>query len=295
MERLVDTATIKEVSGASRLGSYVLDVEVGLSLRTFEGTNLNNAKIVEVKGLLHVMQNQSYFPVGNLHQKRLVPIPTRLGNADTALEMVLTSKQIEAIEKARSGGNLNFRIDLDFRYAVNSFGNYRGDTSGHQIHVTDSIPQSEWVECLDKMGYQETLMLEIPIPPAESHPELHSAMKNLKEARRTIVSGPAQSSMQTLRLAMDALYEVTGDAKVDDQEPGFQKLVDGLRNWSKGTRIRNIRRGLKILLDATTHGQGEAGNMNWERRDAECVAMIFAALVRWETNESGQLILRMEE
>ena len=189
-----------------------------------------------------------------------------------ALRLFLEPLRVRAIEELRNGGGLTLRLRCSYRLRV---GGVEAVLSNEEEL---SIPQGVWVPLLEQMGYQRTLLLEIPVPDADHRPELANAVELLSRSQRLIAEGQYTEAVGMCR---DVLEEVTRALK-DENGPDVPVagLFEQTRQMNKADRLRLLRRAAKVLTHLARHRDEVAAAIEWSRIDASSIVTITAALLQ---------------
>jgi hypothetical protein len=194
------------------------------------------------------------------------------------LEIELDNNRIEAIERIRQGGKLNFEMNM---YAIASLGQERRSQSV-QSSLRYPVNQGTWIEMLDQMGYRKTLLLEIPLTDDIGlHPE---ALAFLNTAQTHLLRGHYRDAVGACRNVLEALSKELGDEK-DILPDTIKSWFEGSNKMSKDERTRLVRRALKILTHPAHHADEVASKMEWELEDAKAILIFSAAMVQMAGNK----------
>lgn len=190
----------------------------------------------------------------------------------------LTLKQLEAIEDLRNGGDLAFRVD------VHAVPLATAESSPFPAQVVKEVSQSEWVKLLDQLGYQKTLLLEIPMPDPSEFPKLARVVNYLSQARASVIRGGA-GHREAVALCRDALESLR--AVLDDSAAAgaaWQRRSEEMEELDKAGRLLLVRRALWRLTSGAKHPIAD-----WNRHEAISVLAMVSAVVRITTSEVGTL------
>jgi len=197
------------------------------------------------------------------------------------LSCELDGRRIEAIEEKRSGQGVPARLDLVG--IVNEKDGFR--TSSLQEHVT--ISQSDWLATLQGMGYQDYLLIEVPLGPKEESAQLNEAMRQLRDAQNLLMKGYYDQVVATCRKAAEALEKDLGLKKFEKKE--LDAYFDNQRALDKHDRARFLLRSLQVFCHPSHHADKVSRDITWTRADAVLAMTEAAQLVAWFGNSSGQV------
>lgn len=137
-------------NGLPGIGCYTLVASLDFSVSA-------RPKPLQLRGLQLRLEwgdnTQSLLAIAYPEQAQPVQIPNH-NSLTIGFRMTLSMAQIEAIEFLRGGAN--FDLSLWF-YSEIVEGN---ESRAVSCQTTVTVKQSEWIAVLEKMGYQETLLLE---------------------------------------------------------------------------------------------------------------------------------------
>ncbi len=260
---------IENVLGSPGVGVFRLQLAVTLSAPGGGGTEpvtlaaANGDLYVNGKPLDHLR------PLGSLLRNDELP-PFRDWQVPLVADLSLV--QLEALEAQRRGGDLT--IAVHFHAAL--------DCGVHGLRISTTtlphtIPQSEWVRILSQMGYQRTLLLEVPVPDSGNAPEMAGAVEFLAEAQRQMIEGHYRQAVGSCRDALEQLA-----AALQDGSNFPRPLADalgGTSRWPKAERLRLLRRALTIVTHPAKHGDPMALSFEWDREDARSLISMTAAVI----------------
>jgi hypothetical protein len=189
----------------------------------------------------------------------------------TAFRLFLEPLQVQAVEELRNGGGLNWRLQCSYRMKQSGIDTILSD----QEDLT--IAQGVWVPLLEQMGYQRTLLLEIPIPDARQRPELAQAVALLARSQKLIAEGQYTEAVGMCRDVLEEVSRALKDENGDGQVPG---LFQNTRQMTKVERLQLLRRATKVLTHPARHRDEVAVAIEWSRIDALSIATITAALIQ---------------
>ncbi len=141
-------------NGLPGIGCYTLAASLDFSINP-------QLKPVQLRGLQLRLEwgdnSQRLLAIAHPEQAQPVQIPNH-NKLIIGFRMALSMAQVEAIEFLRSGANFNLSLWL---YSEIVEGN---ESRAVSCQTTVTIKQSEWIAVLERMGYQETLLLEFGLP-----------------------------------------------------------------------------------------------------------------------------------
>jgi hypothetical protein len=264
-------ATIDRVSGTQGVGFFRLGVVIDIRTEPTGASpgSADSPRLTELVGEVRISGRSVglFTPI----QPGSLPVdsyPARTNQRQIELVCDLDRARVEAIETARGGGNLALDVGLSWRFS-------QGHVSSNQEQFV--VNQGVWVEILSQMGYQQALLVEIPLPDPAAQPELAEAVRMLGDAQGHMLRGHDRDAIGVLR---DVLDEVTRSLGDDDEniEPELTRVLFGnSRSMSKAERLRVVRRALKLVTHPARHRDQVAVGIDWSRTDsAQMIAMVAA-------------------
>ena len=197
------------------------------------------------------------------------------------LRLSLQPRMVQAIEELRNGGGLTFRLQGYYRILDQGSETYLGHNN-QEI----SILQGVWVPMLAQMGYQRTLLLELPIPDSNNQSGLGEATELLSRSQTLIAEGQYTEAVGLCRDVLEVVSRILNDT----QNSSFRsELFQDIRSKNKSDRIQMLRYTLKVLTHPARHRDEVAVAIEWTRNDAASIVAITAAILQLtETPESSK-------
>lgn len=183
----------------------------------------------------------------------------------------LDRARVEAIETVRGGGELRFRL------TVSTIGSGPKGTWRALEMIQAPVNQGTWIEALQRMGYGETALLEVPVVPRDACPQLTAAFDYLADAQSDLLHGDWRDAVGKTRDIMEAIASALGEE--GDQLAEFQKLFEKVRGSDRATRLRVLRRALTLFAAPAKHGDEKSSAIDWKRSDAVMAVHMAAALL----------------
>lgn len=258
------------VHGLPGLGFFKLLIQLGVTGRA--QALLAKIVLTSLSGELWIRASGgSDLLVGTLRlsdERALASLFQQSGEWPLYLEAELSRRRIEAIEDVRLGGDLNLKLNL--RGLVADGGAIRQDSVFSDLYYMAN--QSAWVATLERMGYRETLLLEMPMPGENGLPRMGQAVEHLRNAQNMLMTGRYREAVGACRDVLESLDASLGDANAN--------LPSDQRTWTKAQRVVHARRGLKALTHPARHADEVAARIEYDSLDAKAVLAMTAALVR---------------
>ena len=150
---------------------------------------------------------------------------------------------MEAIEQVRAGGHLVTEMSINARFE---------DGNAFSLQESYTVNQGVWIDVLAEMGYQRTLLVEVPMPDPDTQPELADAVALLAQSQGHLMLGHDRDAVGSLR---DILEQVKLAFDDDDSiDPDLNRvLFANSRSMTKGERLRVLRRALMLVTHPARH------------------------------------------
>ncbi len=182
-----------------------------------------------------------------------------------SLTIDVTTPQIEALERLRSHGNLMLIFNL--QYTRNMPG-YPPSLSGVQMQHT--IAQSDWIALLNEMGYQDTILIELPSRRNGKEIIPQTCIGHLQRARNLYLIGEYDSSVIECRRAMEC---------IENHFPYTETTKKKRSDLDKTERLDILRKSLIKLMHPAAHADPVSSKISWNRIDAHSILAMTASLV----------------
>lgn len=128
------------------------------------------------------------------------------------------------------------------------------------------------------MGYQRTLLVEVPMPDPNVQPELADAVTFLAQAQRHLLLGHDRDAVGSLRDVLEQVKLAFGDDDTLDPELN-RVLFDHSRSMTKAERLHVVRRALMLVTHPARHRDQVSVAIDWSRIDAAQMISMTAAFV----------------
>lgn len=202
------------------------------------------------------------------HAPALIYASPYASPVQVSLAADLSRETIERIEQARSGG------DLEFQLEVNALNPTREDgLIAKSEHESVRIPRSNWLDSLAQLGYMRTVLLEIPIVRPEAPSRWDPVFTHLEHAQKHLATGQGRDAIGACRRAVDQLRSILGEG---DNWP-----------WSTGgptrdrhTRLGDLRKALLALCQPADHIDPVAALFPHDRETAQSIIALTVSLIR---------------
>jgi len=270
----VDLASL---TGKGGLGVYRILANLRLRMNVYTGLKPDELPVlVEVVAELEVQREgeDGRHYVGTLTSTSAPDALTASlysGDRQLSLGIDLDLRRLDAVERLRAGGHLVFHATVRGRVR-------RAAATGQleKISTTQTtlrVNAGTWLEVLARVGYRETLLIEVPIPDAED--VLATPIDRLKKARSAFDRGDWREAVAGCRNALETLETALGDKGI---------LDPASKDRSKHERYRHLRRQLLPLCHSAKHDDEVTERFVWDREDAlALLTSVSAVLQRYRT------------
>ena len=162
----------------------------------------------------------------------------------------LDREKLRAIELARSDDIL-FYLNFDFLYTFTTnekqtLGNYRQKLIAHPLKLS----QKEWIQMLNKMGFYDAWIIEIPRPKIDGS---NNVIENIEKASSAMNSHRYDECMGHLRVAWN-LFKTTLELKWNDMAAFIDLGSLGEKDReTKSKRIQDIKDKVIYFVQIGVH------------------------------------------
>lgn len=252
-------ADVRSVSlhGLPGIGGYTLSIILDLSIHPPKtDVWLNNISIRIDWG------DKSQRMIGNATPEESQPIRISQYDKDKTIsfKLLLMPNQIEAIESLRNGGDFSVTIWFTCNVIHNEA------TSNIQQQGVFIIPQKEWIDALERMGYRSTFLFELPIPFIGDNKI--PASQIIQKAQAHLLRGHYDDCVGECRKLLEAYALSEAD----------QKLLKAARDKYKGNQTTresmDIHERMLVAREALTHATHPAhhhSNDDYSRDQARAI------------------------
>ncbi|HOX57886.1 MAG TPA: hypothetical protein PLC99_13445 [Verrucomicrobiota bacterium] len=266
---------IKQITGKPCLGFHRLNIRIAFQITEYP--NEDKPMVLNLGGELKLKNQGNDHVIGKMTPSRgdrILKPANHSTEASCDFEVDLEGRSLEAIEALRNGGEIYLVATI--------WGTALLKENGAQQLYQDlhhNINQGTWVEILAQLGYAKYMLLEVPLPEKNTHPELAQAAEHLSSAQKAMMNGNYKDSMSACREVLEQLHKAMGDTELVAKE--WKELLDKTRVLLKEDRIRLVRRALYILTSAAHHSDDTTAKFEWTREDARSTITILATMLQW--------------
>ena len=261
---------LDHINGRKGAGAYLLSMDLEIDgRRDLAGSALmldGQVSVVPASGgmlhlgQVHLASSPPVFLVdgaGELHTRR-VQLAVQVG-----------ADQVESVEEARRGGELELLLDLNGLVVGRS-------TTSLSGQLRYRLEGEVWSRLLAEMQYAKSVVLSIPVSGRRST-RATAAATRLEAALADVGRGRYREAVRECRDLIEALYS-DEDELFEEYKPRFPNS----REAGMAARLYAIRQAILMLTHAAAHDDEVARTFQWERRDALAVIGLLAALLQQE-------------
>ena len=244
--RLAEVRTI-HVSGLPAIGGYVLVCRLDVSIGKVNAETL--IRDLSIRLELAGREINGLIGYGISDGRPEVRWFDHSSHEQMIFLIQLSPYQVEAVEKIRNGGDIQFSVWLygevqqaDKVTAIREQSEYR-------------IPQQEWVQALGQMNYRNVLLFELPLPPAKN--EKSPLAELLSKAQEHLVSGRYDESILCCRQAIECVENSNSDRRLAAN--AVEKYKTSRTEMDVNERIVFLREALKNITHSAGHYNDREG------------------------------------
>lgn len=214
---------------------------------TIRVNDINNKVLLSgLKGNLYLEDDSEKKLVGKLQPKldRVIRFSGNTDSKDIEVQLELSTEKLELIEKVRGKDDPKFFVKLNLKYhnqqSVRTGRNNNSITTPNLLSKSLSsefeVPRSRWIEMLEKSGYTELEIFEVPgTHDVKEIPELKEAFDELQEAFQQYRE--RRNPMPACRNVVEHLQTSIGDVEIDNTVESMMRdlLSDTHSYLSSGT------------------------------------------------------------
>lgn len=258
----------KSLHGTPVVGAHMLRFSLGYTMPPWPDKNF---RLTNIQARVSVGKEMRL--LGRAFAEMAIVLASTSYHQDAAflMDLMLTPRQMEEIEKIRHGDDLNFVLDIFGEL----YDGYSHRNSGDRIHM--AVNQKSWIDILKELNFTSSILIEIPHNIRNSGT---SVWKALEKAKEHLYYGHYDDVVASCRKALE------GIPQKDDE-------LSKVRNMSIGERTKMTKRQRLVhLLDALKHYTHPAHHLespeeteSYSRNDAILVYGATLAAVATQTNE----------
>lgn len=194
------------------------------------------------------------------------------------LTAAIDHARLEAIEAHRSGSDIAWSAKVwglvHPSDALETF-----DSS----YCPLTISQSDWVKGLAAAQGTKMMLIEVPMPDPQGHPELAASARHLAAARERFGRGEYRGAVAHCREALEALGNVMGDPGKAPFVVKDGDLFANNRGKSKEERFQLLRLATRVVTHPAHHAghapESGVAVVEYDRTDAYAIMLYVAMLI----------------
>lgn len=207
-------------------------------------------------------------------------------------EFPLDARRIEALERQRQGGSLQFRLDVQIHvdeygaipaHAESKRPAFWGLRAAQRLTLQEAfqVPQTDWIErVLPNVGYGKVHILEFPATPIDACTALAHSFKALKRAEEQHRLGFYDVAAGQCRVALEPFFDYE---PVDASHPESRKIPVPKKHWE--TKLGKatydwLKATLGSIKDATNPPH-HSPNEHYSQLDSQMILAITTAVVAY--------------
>lgn len=262
---------LEQISGRKGAGTHVLS----LGLEVQPRRDLAGRSLLLGGDLSITPRNGGTMALAHVHSSSSPPnfVPDGAGELHPRrwdLTCHLTATQLESVEQARSGADLELLLD------VNGLVVGEGDAGAVSGQLRFRLEAAVWSRVLEQMQFARMLIILIPFGQRRSS-RADKAVARLEHALGTVSAGRYRDAVRECRDLLEALYS-DEDAEFSRFKPEFPNQ----RQARMDARLYVLRRAILMLTHAAAHDDEVSRTFQWERREALCVIGLLGSLLQQE-------------
>ncbi len=170
----------------------------------------------------------------------LISVPAQGGETRASGLLPIHPDVFERLEELRGGGDLTFRVDLEYTYLQGDPSTLDRMSLGQAQLVGSAgssvleIAQSKWAGYATALGYGNYQLFEIRAPSPETHSAMKEPLYHLSRAREAYLNGEYEDTLVDSRKALETvlndmksgainLTEITGSESLAEKLDGLLK------------------------------------------------------------------------
>tara|TARA_R100000908_G_scaffold45503_2_gene21697 strand:- start:12498 stop:13385 length:888 start_codon:yes stop_codon:yes gene_type:complete len=191
----------------------------------------------------------------------------------------LSNKQIEELEELRKGSELEFNIliscdSLELKESSLPI------PSVKKVETIKRVSQSEWLECLDQMGYGRYTLFEIPVIEKLDKENEGDISNDINKARELFQKGYYEEAITTCRIALDELENILEDREELTKAINSSKDGNNRKEMEKLERFYYIRYSIRHATHLAPHpNKRDEERTPFNRHEAQYILALTASTI----------------
>jgi hypothetical protein len=209
-----------------------------------------------------------------------------------ALSIELTPGKLAELEEIRDGDDVDFQLSLSAIAQgwieelsvqpgnANAKTRLREQTQPMHDSIHHTIRLTEWIQILDQMDYQRTMVFSLAFPARPEGDQFASALRLLEQARGQLLRGHYEQVVSLCRKVMDSLVAAAGEREiVRSAASKYRESRETRESMTKRERALFLQEAARHYTQLAHHVNEQDGAPEWySRGDATfCFALATAA------------------
>lgn len=191
------------------------------------------------------------------------------------LQLDLPGEHLDALERLRGGGGLEFRVGLHLQI------HHRGVIHPASADVRFLVNESDWAQILRQVGYLDHLILAVELP-FDVPERFRHALKLIRNAHTDLIAGRYDAAVRACRMAMESVGAMTGDEATQTKiARAFAGPREEREAMGRGERAELVRLAVRHFTNPAHHVGEDGAPEEFSRHDALFI-LAAAAGVIWE-------------
>jgi hypothetical protein len=207
-------------------------------------------------------------------------------------EFPLDARRIEAIERQRQGGSLQFRLDVQI--LVDEYGALPAHAESKRpplwglcavqrlmLQEAFQVPQTDWIErVLPNVGYGKVHIVEYPATPLEGCAALDHSFKALKQAEEKHQLGFYDDAAGKCRLAIEPFFD---HEPIDPTHPASKKIPVLKKHWETklGQATHDWLKATLGSIKEAANPPHHSPNEHYSQLDSQMILALTTAVVAY--------------
>lgn len=190
------------------------------------------------------------------------------------LQVDLTGEQLEALERRRGGGSLDFRFNFSLQI------HRTGKICPASEVVWVNVNESDWARVLRQLRYLDLLIVAVSLP-IDVPEQFSNAVKHVRTAYEDLIGARYGATVGNCRMAMDSLLPLTDATTTDGIRQAFAGNREIREAMTTGQRAELVRLAVRHFAHPAHHVGANGAPEVFSRHDALFI-LTAAAGVIWE-------------
>lgn len=192
---------INSVHGAPALGAYQLKFSLDYAMPNHDE---ELAYFHNTLAKVYVGPNSTYLGKATPEVPKTYRPNLHPQNGAILYEILLTANSLDEIEKIRTGGDLDFKLDISGEY-------YDGyNRLCNTVSVTFKANQKSWIDTLKNMKHKSSVIFELPMDTNENA-NINTALEAIEKAKEHLYYGNYDDVIAKCRISLESIISSWGE------------------------------------------------------------------------------------